>query len=49
LRLNQKLTSILLGWTSILTKDLSVDEQEYALKLLIKMSLNAEDFIEKMK
>ncbi|QGQ46071.1 MarR family transcriptional regulator [Metabacillus sediminilitoris] len=44
-----KLTSILLGWTNIITKDLSVDEQEYALKLLNKMSLNAEDFFKKMK
>jgi len=42
-----KLTSILLGWTNIITKDLSVDEQEYALKLLNKMSINAEDFLDR--
>lgn len=44
-----KLTSILLGWKDILTKNLSVDEQEYALKLLKKISLNAEGFLEKKK
>lgn len=42
-----KLISILLGWTNIITKGLSVDEQEYALKLLYKMSINAEDFLDR--
>ncbi len=44
-----KLNAILSGWKNIITKDLSCDEQESALKLLNKMSLNAEDFLEKMK
>ncbi|MED4453030.1 MarR family transcriptional regulator [Metabacillus fastidiosus] len=44
-----KLTSILLGWTNIITKDLSADEQNYALNLLKKISLNAEGFLETMK
>ncbi|WP_438350550.1 MarR family winged helix-turn-helix transcriptional regulator [Paenibacillus sp. FA6] len=44
-----KLTSILSGWSSITTKDLSVDEQAYALKLLNKMSLNAEDYLDTPK
>ncbi|WP_264737861.1 MarR family winged helix-turn-helix transcriptional regulator [Cytobacillus firmus] len=44
-----KLISILLGWSDVLTKDLSIDEQEYALKLLNKMALNAEKFLDEMK
>lgn len=44
-----KLTSILLSWINIITKDLSVNDQEYALRLLKKISLNAEDYLEKMK
>lgn len=44
-----KLFSILLGWTNVLTKDLSLEEQEFALKLLNKMALNAENFLDEMK
>ena len=40
-----KLGAILLGWKNILTEGLSTDEQEHALRLLNKMSLNAEEFL----
>ncbi|MEN1937447.1 MarR family transcriptional regulator [Paenibacillus sp. 102] len=44
-----KLTEILLGWKNILIKDLSIEEQEYALKLLNKMAGNAEGFLDEIR
>lgn len=44
-----KLTSILQGWKDIITKDLSADEHEIALKLLQTMSKNAEEYFEQHK
>ena len=44
-----KLTSILQEWKDIITEGLSVDEQEYALKLLDKMSKNAEVYLDNTK
>ncbi|OAB40319.1 MarR family winged helix-turn-helix transcriptional regulator [Paenibacillus antarcticus] len=43
------LTSILSGWSSITTKNLSEDEHVFAMKLLNKMSLNAETYLDEMK
>ena len=44
-----KLTSILLGWNNIITKDMSEEEAECALKLLNKMTFNAGAVLDKMK
>ncbi|OAB41611.1 MarR family winged helix-turn-helix transcriptional regulator [Paenibacillus glacialis] len=43
------LTSILSGWSSITTKDLSSEEHAFAMKLLNKMSINAENYLDNMK
>lgn len=44
-----KLTSILQEWKDIITEGLSVDEQEYAIKLLNNMSENAESHLDNTK
>ncbi|KAA0965944.1 MarR family transcriptional regulator [Sporosarcina sp. ANT_H38] len=44
-----KLTSILQEWKDIITEGLSGDEQEYASKLLDKMSKNAEVYLDNTK
>jgi hypothetical protein len=41
-----KLNEILSAWKHVLTDNMSDDEQEYTLKMLKKMALNAEKFLD---
>ncbi|MFF3102057.1 MarR family winged helix-turn-helix transcriptional regulator [Viridibacillus arvi] len=47
--LEPTLISILSGWKNVITEGLSEEDQQATLKLLKHLSLNAEDFLDKMK